>query len=203
MTEKRGPETKRVMVLTTHSTEVRVEQAIRDHMPVSNRVYVGERGVKVADNLSLDTLERTILSARIKECRAQWLPDVVAIIRPHSAKPIEFLDTKTQETVLCRAPATDLSTLDTTALWIRIEEAYLKEARRFSDPYQYADKRRSEIRFVRESPDELEFGITNLAHAFPKLYQKALSAGRPALPGPRLLVYSGFDTHPPGFGLFL
>ncbi len=75
------------------------------------------------------------------------------------------------------------------------EEAYLRNSRAFSDPYQYEDARSEPVSFKTGSEVELRARITDLFHAFPKIFE--------TVPEPRVFVYTEFDEIPAAFNVHL
>jgi len=84
-------------------------------------------------------------------------------------------------------------------LWSKIEQMYLPVSHSFSDPYQREDAREEVVQFRTGNQDELEFGITMLLHAFPKLYQRAPADGGAEARLPRVYVYAAFGRKPAQF----
>lgn len=75
------------------------------------------------------------------------------------------------------------------------EEAYLRNSGAFSDPYQYEDARSEPVSFKTGSEVELRARITDLFHAFPKIFE--------SVPEPRVFVYTEFDETPAAFNVHL
>ena len=75
------------------------------------------------------------------------------------------------------------------------EEAYLRNSGAFSDPYQYEDARSEPASFKTGSEAELRVRITDLFHAFPKIFE--------TVPQPRVFVYTEFDEEPAAFNVHL
>jgi hypothetical protein len=75
------------------------------------------------------------------------------------------------------------------------EEAYLKNNASFSDPYQREDPRIAPIVFKTGSEEALRLQLTDLLHAFPKIFD--------VVPEPRVFVHTEFDNHPASFNIHL
>lgn len=75
------------------------------------------------------------------------------------------------------------------------EEAYLKNNTPFSDPYQREDPRTAPIAFKTGSEEALRAQLTDLLHAFPKIFE--------VVPEPRVFVHTEFDSRPASFNIHL
>jgi hypothetical protein len=130
------------------------------------------------------------------------MPDVEISFHPGKTEAPVIKDAKLHESVPAGREVEGLETMDTTTLWITLEELYQESSQVFSDPYQYTDTREQKLHFTSGSEQGLVAGITWLLHAFPKLYQRALVSEN-RLNKPAIEIYSGYDHKSPSFNIEL
>ena len=69
------------------------------------------------------------------------MPDVEISFHPGKTEAPVIKDAKLHESVPAGREVEGLETMDTTTLWITLEELYQESSQVFSDPYQYTDTR--------------------------------------------------------------
>ena len=186
-TPKTAALSQRILVLKTANQTLVIEQAVQQQVPVRTLAALAGKRFQLPDAFTLRSLEAA-QSCQFTECQLQWLPDLTVTLAPHTGQPPVFQDGLTSETVAGSLAMAGFEDWDATTLWLQTEAAYLAIQQHFSNPYQYADARREALQFTCGNYDELEFGLTMLLHAFPKLYQRALAEPSLANLSPRILV---------------
>ena len=189
---------RRVLFLQGRTHTLVLEQKVRENLPFDSTVKIGAKRVSVPDRASVHEIER-LFHEEIALCTVRWFPDLEAAFQPKLRTPLKFRDLKSGEVAAASKPQTGLARMDTTTLWSKIEQMYLPVSHSFSDPYQRKDAREEVVQFRTGNQDELEFGITMLLHAFPKLYQRALADGGAEARLPRVYVYAAFGRKPVQF----
>ena len=195
---KTAPEQGRVLFLQGRTKTLVLEQKVKDNLPYGSAVRIGSRKVAVPDHISIREAAKKF-SEEVVACTARWLPDIEVDFQPGKAGAPKIRDLKLREEREARRAPRSLETLDTTTLWARLEEMYLASSELFSDPYQYKDRRQEELSFTSGSRENLDEGITWLLHAFPSLYQRALSSDDLRFNTPTVFVYTAYDNKPPKF----
>jgi hypothetical protein len=189
---------RRVLFLQGHTRTLVLEQKVKENLPFDSTVKIGTKRVPVPDRASVHEIEN-LFHEEIELCTVRWLPDMEVVFRPKLRTPPQFRDLKSGEDVEAAKSQARFARMDTTALWTKLEQIYLPISNHFSDPYQYEDNRKETLQFRTGDMDELDFGITMLLHAFPKLYQRALATGSVEARLPRVFVYSVFAHKPVQF----
>ena len=189
---------RRVLFLQGRSHTLVLEQKVRENLPFDSTVKIGAKRVSVPDRASVHEIER-LFHEEIELCTVRWFPDLEAAFQPKLRTPLKFRDLKSGDVAAASKPQTGLARMDTTTLWSKIEQMYLPVSHSFSDPYQRKDAREEVVQFRTGNQDELEFGITMLLHAFPKLYQRAPADGGAEARLPRVYVYAAFGRKPAQF----
>jgi len=173
-----------------------VEQLVEDFAP--NRTTVREEG-KTSDiepNLTIGSIREKHLPPGATTCIVHLKADV-DIIFPDVDAPEKFKihDHRYQQEFEVNEHIVSLAGMQIEGVVQTAEEAYLNNNAPFSDPYQREDPRIVPIVFKTGSEEALRAQLTDLLHAFPRIFE--------AVPEPRVFVHTEFDSHPASFNIHL
>jgi hypothetical protein len=175
---------------------IRVEQLVEDFAP--SRTTVREEG-KTSDiepNLTLGAIREKHLPPGAATCIVHLKEDV-DIIFPDLDAPgkLRIHDHRYQQEFEVNEHIASPAGMQIEDVLQTAEEAYLKNNAPFSDPYQREDPRIVPIAFETGSEEALRSHLTDLLHAFPKIFE--------AVPEPRVFVHTEFDRQPASFNIHL
>jgi hypothetical protein len=175
---------------------IRVEQLVEDFAP--SRTTVREEG-KTSDiepDLTLGSIRGKYLPPGAATCIVHLKADL-DIVFPDMDAPgkLRIHDHRYQQEFEVNEHIVSLADMKIEGVLQTAEEAYLKNNTLFSDPYQREDPRIVPIAFKTGSEEALRSQLTDLLHAFPKIFE--------AVPEPRVFVHTEFDSHPASFNIHL
>ena len=175
---------------------IRVEQLVEDFAPSRTTVREEGKGSDIKPDLTLGSIREQHLPPGAATCIVHLKEDV-DIVFPDMDAPgkLKIHDRRYQQEFEVNEPIVSLADLQIEGVLQAAEEAYLKNNGPFSDPYQREDPRIVPIAFKTGSEEALRSQLTDLLHAFPKIFE--------AVPEPRLFVHTEFDRQPASFNIHL
>lgn len=174
---------------------VRVEQLVEDFMP-GRTILRGSPPHEIDHHATLGQMRDQKLSAGPASCTVHLKDDLDVVFADLDApQRLKILDTRYGQEAEATEEFPSMAALRIEEAIKTAEEAYLRNSGAFSDPYQYEDSRIEPVSFKTGSEAELRARITDLFHAFPKIFD--------AVPEPRVFVYTEFDEKPAAFNVHL
>ena len=154
-----------------------VEQFVEDFAP--SRTTVREEGsrIDIEPDMTLGSIREKHLPPGAATCIVHFRDDV-DIIFPDMDAPgkLKIHDHRSQQEFEATEHIVPLADMQIEGVVQTAEEAYLKNNAPFSDPYQREDPRVVPIAFKTGSEEALRSQLTDLLHAFPKIFE-AVPAG--------------------------
>jgi len=173
-----------------------VEQLVEDFAP--SRTTVREEGKRsdIEPHLTLGSIREKHLPPGAATCIVHLKEDV-DIIFPDMDAPgkLKIHDHRYRQEFEVNEQLVSLAEIQIEGALQTAEEVYLRNNAPFSDPYEREDPRTVPIAFQTGSEEALRSQLTELLHAFPKIFE--------AVPEPRLFVHTEFDSHPASFNIHL
>ena len=167
---------------------VRVEQLVEDFMP-SRTILKGSPPREIEHNLTLGQMRDRKFTSGPAACVVHLKDDLDVVFADLDApQKLTILDRRYGQEAEVVEKAAPLAVMQIEEAVKAAEEVYLRNSGAFSDPYQYEDARSEPISFKNGSETELRARITDLFHAFPKIFE--------TVPQPRVFVYTEFDDKP-------
>ena len=175
---------------------VLVEQMVEDFMPSRTTLREAGRTLEIEHHLSLGHIRDQYLSPGSASCTVQ-LKDDLEIVSPDLDAPekLRILDQRYGQQAEVAERIASLASSQIEQAVKAAEDVYLRNSGAFSDPYQYEDPRIEPVTFTTGSEAELRARITDLFHAFPKIFD--------AVPEPRVFVHTEFNGNPAAFNVHL
>lgn len=174
---------------------VRVEQLVEDFMP-SRTILQGSPSREVEHHLTLGQMRDQKFSPGPATCTVHLKEDLDVVFADLDApQRLKILDRRYGQETEVAEKAASMTAMRIEEAVNAAEEAYLRNSGAFSDPYQYEDARSEPVSFKTGSDAELRARITDLFHAFPKIFE--------TVPEPRVFVYTEFDETPAAFNVHL
>lgn len=174
---------------------VRVEQLVEDFTP-SQTIVRGSPVREVEHHATLGQIRDQKLSAGPASCTVHLKDDLdIVFVDLDAPQKLMILDTRYGQETEATERIASMAAMQIEEAVKTAEEAYLRNSGSFSDPYQYEDRRAEPVSFRTGSEVELRARITDLFHAFPKIFE--------VVPEPRVFVYTEFDETPAAFNIHL
>lgn len=174
---------------------VRVEQLVEDFMP-SRTILQGSPAHEIDHHLTLGQMRDQKLSHGPASCTVHLKDDLDVVFSDLDApEKLKILDTRYGQEAEAAVRIASIAAMQVEEAVKTAEDAYLLNSGGFSDPYQYEDPRVEPVSFKTGSEAELRARITDLFHAFPKIFD--------AVAEPRVFVYTEFDEKPAAFNVHL
>lgn len=174
---------------------VRVEQLVEDFAP-SRTVLLGTPPTNIEHHLTLGQMRDRKFSPGSATCTVHLKDDVDVVFADLDApQKLKILDRRYRQETEVVEEAASMAAMQIEEAIKAAEDAYLRNSGAFADPYQYEDARFEPISFKTGSEAELRARITDLFHAFPKLFD--------AVSQPRVFIYTEFDETPAAFNIHL
>ena len=173
-----------------------VEQLVEDFAPSRTTLREGSRRSDVEPDITLGSVRQRHLGPGAASCTVH-LKDDLDIIFPDLDAPakLRIRDRRYQQECEINAEMGSLADVQIEGVVNLAEEVYLKNNTAFGDPYQREDPRAVPIAFKTGSEEALRTELTELLHAFPKIFE--------VVPEPRVFVHTEFDNHPASFTIHL
>ena len=173
-----------------------VEQLVEDFAPSRTAVREGGKRSDIEPHLTLGSIREKHLPPGAATCIVHLKEDVDIIFSDmDAAGKLKIHDHRYRQEFEVNEQLVSLADMQIEGVLQKAEEAYLKNNGRFSDPYQREDPRTVPIAFQTGSEEALRSQLTELLHAFPKIFE--------AVPEPRVFVHTEFDSHPASFNIHL
>jgi hypothetical protein len=175
---------------------VQVEQLVEDFAPSRTTVREEGKASDIKPDLTLGAIREKHLPPGAATCIVHLKEDV-DIVFPDMDAPgkLKLHDRRYQQEFEANEHIASLAGMQIEDVLQTAEEAYLKNNAPFSNPYQREDPRIVPIAFETGSEEALRSQLTDLLHAFPKIFE--------AVPEPRVFVHTEFDSHPASFNIHL
>ena len=175
---------------------VQVEQLVEDFAPSRTTVREEGKASDIKPELTLGAIREKHLPPGAATCIVHLKEDV-DIVFPDMDAPgkLKLHDRRYQQEFEANEHIASLAGMQIEDVLQTAEEAYLKNNAPFSNPYQREDPRIVPIAFETGSEEALRSQLTDLLHAFPKIFE--------AVPEPRVFVHTEFDSHPASFNIHL
>jgi len=175
---------------------VQVEQLVEDFAPSRTTVREEGKASDIKPDLTLGAIREKHLPPGAATCIVHLKEDV-DIVFPDMDAPgkLKLHDRRYQQEFEVNEHIASLAGMQIEDVLQTAEEAYLKNNAPFSNPYQREDPRIVPIAFETGSEEALRSQLTDLLHAFPKIFE--------AVPEPRVFVHTEFDRHPASFNIHL
>jgi len=174
---------------------VRVEQLVEDFMPKRTLVW-GSPAREVEHNLTLGQIRDQKFSPGPASCTVHLKDDLDLLFADLDApQKLKILDTRHGQEAEVMEEIASMAAMRIEEAVKTSEDVYLRNSAAFSDPYQYEDSRTEPVTFKTGSESELRARITDLFHAFPKIFE--------VVPEPRVFVYTEFNETPASFNVHL
>jgi hypothetical protein len=175
---------------------VQVEQLVEDFAPSRTTVREEGKASDIKPDLTLGAIREKHLPPGAATCIVHLKEDV-DIVFPDMDAPgkLKLHDRRYQQEFEVNEHIASLAGMQIEDVLQTAEEAYLKNNAPFSNPYQREDPRIVPIAFETGSEEALRSQLTDLLHAFPKIFE--------AVPEPRVFVHTEFDSHPASFNIHL
>lgn len=175
---------------------VLVEQMVEDFMPNRTTLREAGRTLEIEHHLSLGQIRDQYLSPGSASCNVHLKDDLeIVFLDLDAPEKLKILDQRYGQQVEVVEKIASLASLQIEQAVKATEDVYLRNSGAFSDPYQYEDSRTEPVSFRTGSEAELRARITDLFHAFPKIFE--------VVPEPRVFVYTEFDETPASFNVHL
>jgi hypothetical protein len=174
---------------------VRVEQLVEDFMP-SRTILRGSPPREIEHRLTLGQMRDQKLSPGPAHCTVHLKDDLDVIFADLDApQQTKILDRRYGQEAEASERISSLAAMQIEEAVKAAEDVYLRNSGAFCDPYQYEDPRTEPISFKTGSEVELRARITDLFHAFPKIFE--------VVPEPRVFIYTELDEKPAAFNVHL
>lgn len=175
---------------------VQVEQWVDDFMPSRTTLRNAERTEEIEHHLTLGQIRDKYLSGGSASSTVH-LKDDLEIFFPELDAPenLKIFDRRYGQQAEVAEKIASPALLQIEQAVKAAEDVYLRNNGAFSNPYQYEDPRIEPVTFTTGSEAELRARITDLFHAFPKIFD--------AVPEPRVFVYTEFNENPAAFKVHL
>ncbi len=174
---------------------VQVEQLVEDFMP-TRTILRGSAPHEIEHHLTLGQMRDQKFSPGPASCTVHLKDDLDVVFSDLDApEKVKILDSRYGQEADATERIASMAALQIEEAVKTAEDAYLRNSGAFSDPYQYEDPRTEPVSFKTGSEAELRARITDVFHAFPKIFE--------AVPEPRVFVYTEFDEKPAAFNVHL
>ena len=175
---------------------VHVEQLVEDYMPSRTTLREATQTSEIEHHLTLGQMRDRYLSPGPASCTVHLKEDLeIVFLDLDAPEKLRILDGRYGQQAEVADKIASLGLLQIEGAVKTAEEVYLGNSGAFSDPYQYEDSRIEPVTFRTGSEAELRARITELFHAFPKVFE--------AVPEPRVFVYTEFNENPAAFKVHL
>lgn len=175
---------------------VLVEQMVGDFMPSRTTLREAGRTRDIGHHLSLGHIRDEYLSPGPASCTVHLKDDLeIVFLDLDAPEKLKILDQRYGQQVEVAERIASLAPSQMEQAVKAAEDVYLRNSGAFSDPYQYEDPRAEPVTFRSGSEAELRARITDLFHAFPKIFE--------VVSEPRVFVYTEFDETPASFNIHL
>ena len=187
-TPVQAPKFWRKVSLKQRDKVILIEQFVEDFAPSRTIVREGRKKADIEPVSTLGSIRQKHLPAGTVTCTVH-LKDDLDVVFPDMDAPgtISLHDLRYQQQSEVHEAVSSLADLQIQCVFNLAEEVYLKHTAPFSDPYQREDARTAPVTFKTGSEEALRAQLTDLLHAFPKIFE--------AVPEPRVFVYTEFDSH--------
>jgi hypothetical protein len=190
------PKFSRKISIRTGDKVVLVEQMVEDFMPSRTTLRVADETRAIEHNLTIGQIRDQYLSTGRASCTVHLKDDLeIVFLDLDAPEKLKILDQRYRQQAEVVEAISPLAPLQIEHAVKAAEDVYLRNSDAFSDPYQYEDPRIEPVSFTTGSEAELHARITELFHAFPKIFE--------AVPEPRVFVYTEFNDHPAAFNVHL
>jgi hypothetical protein len=174
---------------------VRVEQLVEDFMP-SRTILRGSPAHEIEHHLTLGQMRDQKFSPGPVSCTVHLKDDLdIAFEDLDAPQKLKILDKRYGQEAEVTERVASMAAMRIEEAVKTAEDVYLRSSGAFSDPYQHEDPRTEPVTFKTGSEVELRARITDLFHAFPKIFE--------IVPEPRVFVYTEFDQNPAAFNIHL
>jgi len=162
----------------------------------SRTILQGSPAHEVDHHLTLGQMRDQKLSPGPASCTVHLKDDLNIVFSDLDApQKLTIFDTRYREEAEATERIASMAAFQVEEAVKTAEDAYLRNSGAFSDPYQYEDPRAEPVSFKTGSEAELRARITDLFHAFPKVFD--------VVPDPRVFVYTEFNEKPAAFNVHL
>jgi len=175
---------------------VHVEQLVEDYTPSRTTLRESTQTSEIEHHLTLGQIRDRYLSPGPASCTVHLKEDLeIVFLDLEVPEKLKILDERYGQQAEVAEKVTSLGLLQIEEAVKTAEAVYLRNSGAFSDPYQHEDPRIEPVTFRTGSEAELRARITELFHAFPKIFE--------AVPEPRVFVYTEFNETPASFNVHL